>query len=110
MQCLHFNTIDLRNKLSRGCITNNCPIIAEDTAGNNVTMQVRMEIYPSALPYWCEIRGYLHEEMNLHIKASYYEALSKINIYTPMQSQDHSNSQKNSGQGNADHIVHYEHI
>ena len=38
MQVLHFSTVDLRNKLSRGHITNNCPIIAQVTMGNNVTI------------------------------------------------------------------------
>ena len=33
MQGLHFSTIDLRNKLSRGCIANNCPIITQVTMG-----------------------------------------------------------------------------
>ena len=83
MQGLHYSTINLRNKLSRGHITNNCPIIAQVTMGNNVTMQVRVDIYPPAQSCWCEIEGYLHKEVNLHIKASYYEALSKNNIFAP---------------------------
>ena len=83
MKGLHFSTIGLRNKLSRGCITNKHPIIAQVTMGNNVTTQVRVEIYPPAQYCWCEIRGYSHKKMHLHIKASYYEALSKNNIYPP---------------------------
>ena len=83
MQGLYFSTIGLRNKLSRGCITNSCPIITQVTMGNNATTQVREEIYPPAQSCWCEIRGYLHKEMNLHVKASYYEELSKNNIYPP---------------------------
>ena len=70
MKGLHFSTIDLRNKLSRG------------RSGHN-RKQVRVEIYPLAQSYWHEIQGYLHKEMNLCIKASYYEALSKNNIYPP---------------------------
>ena len=65
MQGLHFSAIHLRNKLSRGHITNNCPIITQVTIGNNVTTQVRVEIYTPAQSCWCEIRGYLHKEMNL---------------------------------------------
>ena len=43
MQSLHFNTTDLRNKLSRGCITNNCPIITQVMVGNNATTtQIRV--------------------------------------------------------------------
>ena len=34
MASLHFSTIDLRNKLSQGCINNNLPIIAQVTPGN----------------------------------------------------------------------------
>ena len=34
MAGLHFSTIDLRNKLSKGCINNNCPIIAQVTVEN----------------------------------------------------------------------------
>ena len=83
MQGLHFSTMDFRNKLSRSHITNNCPIIAQVTMGNNVTTQVRVDIYHPAQSCWCEIRGYIHEEMNLCIKASYYEAPSKNNICPP---------------------------
>ena len=32
---------------------------------------------------WCEIRGYIHKEMNLLIKANYCETVSKNNIYPP---------------------------
>ena len=35
MQGLHFSMIDLRNKLSKGCINNNHPIITQVTVGNN---------------------------------------------------------------------------
>ena len=52
-------------------------------SGNNVTIEVRVEIYPPAQSCWQEIRGYLHKKMNLLIKASYYEVLSKNNIYPP---------------------------
>ena len=52
MAGLHFSTIDLRNKLSKGCINNNCPIIAQVAAGNvsqgQGQGQVRVEIYPLA--------------------------------------------------------------
>ena len=51
--------------------------------GNNATTKVRVEIYSPAQFCWHEIRGYLHKAMNLHIKASYYEPLSKNNIYPP---------------------------
>ena len=34
MASLHFSTIDLRNKLSQGCINNNIPIITQVTLGN----------------------------------------------------------------------------
>ena len=37
VQGLHFSTTDLRNKLSIGHITNNCPIITQVTMGNNAT-------------------------------------------------------------------------
>ena len=83
MQGLHFSTTDLRNKLSRSHITNNCPIIAEVTVGNNATTHIRVDIYLPAQSCWWEIRGYLHKEMNLHIKASYYEALCKNSIFLP---------------------------
>ena len=51
VQGLHFITIDLGNKLSRGGITNNCPIIAQVTTGSNVSTQVRVEIYPLPNPF-----------------------------------------------------------
>ena len=35
MQELHFITIDLRNKLSKGRVNNNCPIITLVTGKNN---------------------------------------------------------------------------
>ena len=34
MASLHFSTIDLRNKLSQGCINNNLPITTQVTSGN----------------------------------------------------------------------------
>ena len=85
MAGLHFSTIDLRNKLSKGCINNNCPIIAQVAVGNvsQGQGQVRLEIYPPAQSCWREIRGFLHKEMNLRIKSSFYEALSKNEIYPP---------------------------
>ena len=47
MQELHFSTIDLRNKLSKGRVNNNHPIIAQVTEKNmTTTSQVRVEIYP----------------------------------------------------------------
>ena len=67
MQGSHFSTTDLRNKLSRGHITNNYPIITQVTVGNNPTTQVRVEIYPPAQSCWQEIRGYLQKELNLCI-------------------------------------------
>ena len=53
-QGLHFSTIDLRSKLSRGCITNNHPIITQIMAGNNAATatQARVEIYPPAQSCW----------------------------------------------------------
>ena len=103
MQSLHFSTIDLRNKLSRGHITNNGPIIAQVTQQATMSPQkLGWRFIPPAQSCWCEIRGHLHKEMNLHIKAlsfdtlstavsgqllfikaSYYEALSKNNMYPP---------------------------
>ena len=79
---MHFSTTDLRNKLSKGYITNNHPIITLVTSGNNVTIQVRVEIYSPAQPCWHKIWGHLHKEMNLCIKASYYDSLSKNNLST----------------------------
>ena len=51
MQELHFSTIDLRNKLSKGRVKNNHPIITQVTRRNNMTTatQVRVEIYPSTI-------------------------------------------------------------
>ena len=46
-------------------------------------MQLRVEIYPPAQSCWHEIQGYQHKDVNLHMRASYYEALSKNNIYPP---------------------------
>ena len=85
MAGLHVSTIDLRNKLSKGCINNNCPIIAQDAVGNvsQGQVQVRVEIYLPAQSCWREIRGFLHKEMNLRIKSSFCEVLSKNEIYPP---------------------------
>ena len=45
---LHFSTIDLRNKISQGCITNINPIITQVTRNfqNQGQEQVRVDIYP----------------------------------------------------------------
>ena len=85
MQELCFSTTDLRNKLSKGRVNNNCPIITQVTGKNNMTTasQVRLEIYPPAQSCWREIRGFLHKEMNLCIKSAYFEALNKNEIYPP---------------------------
>ena len=85
MQEFHFIATDLRNKLSKGRVNNNCPII---TGKNNTakTSQVRVEIYPHAKSCLREIRGFLHKEMNLCIKSSYYEALCKNEIFPAGQS------------------------
>ena len=85
MAGLHFSTIDLRNKLTKGCINNNFPIITQVTVGNvsQGQGQVRVEIYLPAQSCWREIRGFLHKEMNLRIKSSFYEVLSKNEIYPP---------------------------
>ena len=83
---LHFSTIDLRNKL-KGRVNNDHPIITQVTGRNNAstTNQVRVYIYPPGQSCWHEIRGFLHKEMNLWIKAAYYEALNKNEIYPPGQ-------------------------
>ena len=72
MQSLYFSMINLRNKLSKGCFTMNCPIINQVMTGNNIatTSHVRVEIYPLAQSCWQEIRGFLLKEMNLCIKSS----------------------------------------
>ena len=79
---LHFSTIDLRNKL-KGRVNNDCPIITQVTGRYNASTanQVRVDIYPPGQSCWHEIRGFLHKEMNLQIKAAYYEALHKNEIY-----------------------------
>ena len=48
MNELHFSIIDLRNKLSRGRVNNNHPIITQVTGRENITAnaQVRVDIYP----------------------------------------------------------------
>ena len=85
MASLHFSTIDLRNKISQGCINNNFPIITQVTPRNyqlgQGQGQVRVEIYPPVQMCWREIRGFLHKEMNLRIKSSFYDALSNNEIY-----------------------------
>ena len=83
MASLHFSTIDLRNKLSQGHINNNLPIITQATLGNyqQGQGQVRVEIYLPAQSCWREIRGFLHKEINLRFKSSFYEVLSKNEIY-----------------------------
>ena len=85
MQELHFSTIDLRNKLSKGRVNNNHPIIAQVTGKNNMatTSQVRVEIYPPTQSWWREIRGFLHKEMNLCIESSYYDALKRMKLFPP---------------------------
>ena len=82
MANLHFSTIDLRNKLSQGCITNINPIITQVTRNyqNQGQGQVRVDIYPPAQMCWREIRGFLHKEMNLRIKSA-YDAISSNEIY-----------------------------
>ena len=85
MASLHFSTIHLRNILSQGHINNNIAIITQVTLGNyqqgQGQGQVRVEIYPPAQSCWREIRGFLDKEMNLRIKSSFYEVLSKHEIY-----------------------------
>ena len=85
MASLHFSTIDLRNKLSQGHTNNNIPIITQVTLGNyqqgQGQGQVRVEIYPPAQSCWRVIRGFLHKEMNLRIKSSFYDVLSNNEIY-----------------------------
>ena len=83
MANLHFSTIDLRNKLSQGRITNINPIITQVTRNfqNQGQGQVRVDIYPPAQMCWREIRGFLHKEMNLRIKSAFYDAISSNEIY-----------------------------
>ena len=87
MASLHFSTIDLRNKLSQGCTNNVTPIITQVTMRNyqpgqsQGEGQVWVEIYPPAQMCWREIRGFLHKEMNLRIKSSFYDAISNNEIY-----------------------------
>ena len=84
MANLHFSTIDLRNKLSQGCINNFNPIIIQVTKRNYQNQgqgQVQVDIYPPAQMCWREIRGFLHKEMNLRIKSAFYEAISSNEIY-----------------------------
>ena len=74
----------MRNKLNSGRVNNGHPIITQVTGRNNISTsntttttsnQVRVDIYPLGQTCWWEIRGFLHKEMNLHIKAAYYLAL-----------------------------------
>ena len=51
---LHFSTIDLRNKLSKGRTINNRPIITQVTGREAIT-QVNVDIYPPAQSVWREI-------------------------------------------------------
>ena len=83
MANLCFSTIDLRNKISQGCITNINPIITQVTRSfqNQGQGQVRVDIYPPAQMCWREIRGFLHKEMNLRIKSAFYDAISTNEIY-----------------------------
>ena len=87
MASLHFSTIDLRNKLSQGCTNNVNPIITQVTmrsyqpGQNQGQEQVQVEIYLPAQMCWREIRGFLHKEMNLRIKSSFYDAISNNEIY-----------------------------
>ena len=86
MASLHFSTIDLRNKLSQGH-TNNVNLITQVTMRNYQSGQsqgqgqVQVEIYPPTQMCWKEIRGFLHKEMNLRIKSSFYDAISINEIY-----------------------------
>ena len=48
-----------------------------------MNVQVKVDIYPPAQSVWREIHVFLHKEMNLRIKAAYYEALTKNDIYPP---------------------------
>ena len=85
MASLHFSTNDLRNKISQGHTNNNIPIITQVTLVNyqpgQGQGQVRVEIYPPAQSCWREIRSFLHKEMNLRIKSSFYDVLSNNEIY-----------------------------
>ena len=126
MASLHFSTIDLRNKISQGCINNNIPIITQVTLGNyqpgEGQGQVRVEIFPPAQSCWREIRGFLPKEMNLRIKSSFYDALSNNEIYpawaitfqppnlmtNPQQIRDHSATEKDSNQRYAENTESHE--
>ena len=85
MANLRFSTIDLRNKISQGCITNLNPIITQVTRNfqnqGQGQGQVRVDIYPPAQTCWREIRGFLHKEMNLRIKSAFYDTISTNEIY-----------------------------
>ena len=68
---LHFSTIDLRNKLTKRA--NNIRPIITQVPGREANTQVKVDIYPPAQSVWREIGSFLHKEMNLIIKAAYYE-------------------------------------
>ena len=87
---LHFSTKDLRNKINSGRVNNGHPIITQVTGRNNISTsttttsnQVRVDICPPEQTCRWEIRGFLHKEMNLCIKAAYYLALINNEIYPP---------------------------
>ena len=82
MASLHFSTIGLRNKLFQGCINNIFPLSLRwywETT-NKVKVRDKSEWRSIHLPQscWREIRGFFHKEMNLRIKSSFYETLSKM--------------------------------
>ena len=126
MASLHFSTTDLRNKISQGCTNNNIPIITQVTLGNYQPCQgqgqVRVESYPPAQSSWREIRGFLHKEMNLRIKSSFYDVLSNNEIYLawtiafqppqsddqPSANRDHSVTEKDSNQRYAENTESHE--
>ena len=83
IKALHFSTLDLRNKLYKSHIDTNHHIIAQDSTANNTILQVRLDVYPPTQSCWHEIQGYLHKEMNLHIRSFYNDALVKNNIFPP---------------------------
>ena len=82
MQGLHFSMIDLRNKLSKGHIIPQ-PYYHSGRNWKQCYNASKGGDIPPAQSCCHEIRCYLHKEMNLCIKASYYDALSKTNIYPP---------------------------
>ena len=74
MAGLHISTIYLRNELSKEGINNNHPIVTQVAVGNvsQGQGQVSMEIYLPTQSCWREIKGFLHKEMNLRIKSSFF--------------------------------------